>query len=286
MTPDYSHTPTYTLNIRGKLYQLASPKVMGIINVTPDSFFSGSRVSLPEQIAARASQMLEAGADMLDLGAYSTRPGAAEVSAEEEYSRLARGLEAIRRVAPEAIVSIDTFRADVAARCVREWEADIINDVSGGLLDARMPQVAAELSVPVVVMHMRGTPATMQSLTDYGEDSTSAIIAELAERIQVFRSAGVADVIADPGFGFAKTLEQNYALMNSMRLLKALDAPLLVGISRKSMIFKPLGITPAEALPGTIALNMAALERGAMILRVHDVKEAVQTVKIFQMLHD
>ena len=285
MIPDSSYTRAFTLSIRGRLYKLASPKVMGIINVTPDSFYSGSRVSFPGQIAARALQMIEAGADMLDLGAYSTRPGAAEVSAGEEYARLARGLEAIRRVAPGVIVSVDTFRSSVAARCVREWGADIINDVSGGLLDAGMPAVAADLGVPVVVMHMRGTPATMQSLTDYA-DAPAEIVAELAERINVFRSAGVADVIADPGFGFAKTPEQNYALMNNLRLMEALDAPILVGISRKSMIFKPLGITPAEALPGTIALNMAALERGAMILRVHDVKEAVQTVKIFNMLYD
>lgn len=221
---------------------------------------------------------------MLDLGGYSSRPGAPEVPEDEEYARLARGLEVIRRVAPQAIVSIDTFRAGVAERCVREWGADIINDISAGLLDERMAATAGRLQVPVILMHMRGTPATMQTLTEYA-DPLADTISELAERIRMFREQGVADIIADPGFGFAKTTEQNYRIMRGLREFACLECPLLVGISRKSMIFRPLGITADEALTGTIALNMAALEGGANILRVHDVKEAVETVKIYNLLH-
>ena len=274
---------TYTLNLRGRLYSLASPKVMAIINVTPDSFFPGSRTPDRTSIESRVETAIAQGADMLDIGGYSSRPGAPEVSEDEEYSRLASGLEIIRRKAPDAIVSVDTFRAGVARRCVLEWGADIINDISAGMLDPLMAPVAAELGTPVVLMHMRGTPATMQSLTDY-RDPVADVISELAERISIFRSHGVADVIADPGFGFAKTTEQNYRLMRHLEEFRALECPLLVGISRKSMIYRPLGITPSEALPGTTALNMASLLKGAAILRVHDVAEAVQTVKIFNLL--
>ncbi len=274
---------TYTLNLRGRLYSLASPKVMAIINVTPDSFFPGSRTPDRTSIECRVETAIAQGADMLDIGGYSSRPGAPEVSEDEEYSRLASGLEIIRRKAPDAIVSVDTFRAGVARRCVLEWGADIINDISAGMLDPLMAPVAAELGTPVVLMHMRGTPATMQSLTDY-RDPVADVISELAERISIFRSHGVADVIADPGFGFAKTTEQNYRLMRHLEEFRALECPLLVGISRKSMIYRPLGITPSEALPGTTALNMASLLKGAAILRVHDVAEAVQTVKIFNLL--
>lgn len=274
---------TYTLNLRGRLYSLASPKVMAIINVTPDSFFPDSRTPDRTSIESRVETAIAQGADMLDIGGYSSRPGAPEVSEDEEYSRLASGLEIIRRKAPDAIVSVDTFRAGVARRGVLEWGADIINDISAGMLDPLMAPVAAELSTPVVLMHMRGTPATMQSLTDY-RDPVADVISELAERISIFRSHGVADVIADPGFGFAKTTEQNYRLMRHLEEFRALECPLLVGISRKSMIYRPLGITPSEALPGTTALNMASLLKGAAILRVHDVAEAVQTVKIFNLL--
>lgn len=275
----------YTLNIRGRLYPLDVPKIMGIINITPDSFHAGSRTQDAQAIRTRVEQMLAEGADMLDLGGYSSRPGADNVSEQEEYDRLARALEVVRKIAPEAIVSIDTFRSGVARKCVQEWGADIVNDISGGLLDPDMAPVCGELGVPVVVMHMRGTPATMQTLTEYG-DVTADVITELAERLHIFRGQGVADVIADPGFGFAKTTEQNYQLLRHMRDLEILQAPLLVGISRKSMIYKPLGITPAEALPGTTALHMALLERGADILRVHDVAEARQAVNVYTLLHD
>ncbi len=275
---------TPVINLRGRLYDFSVPKVMGIVNVTPDSFYQGSRTAQADAVERRVMTMLEQGADMLDLGGYSSRPGAPEVPEDEEYARLARGLEVIRRVAPQAIVSIDTFRAGVAERCVREWGADIINDISAGLLDERMAATAGRLQVPVILMHMRGTPATMQTLTEYA-DPLADTISELAERIRMFREQGVADIIADPGFGFAKTTEQNYRIMRGLREFACLECPLLVGISRKSMIFRPLGITADEALTGTIALNMAALEGGANILRVHDVKEAVETVKIYNLLH-
>lgn len=279
----YTPRITHSINIKGRLYDLSSPKVMAIVNVTPDSFYAGSRTPDAAAIERRVEEALAQGADMLDLGGYSSRPGAEEVTEEEEYRRLASGLEIIRRIAPETIVSIDTFRAAVARRCVREWGADIINDISAGLLDPLMAPVAGELGVPVVLMHMRGTPATMQSMTEYAHP-VADVISELAARVSLFRSHGVADVIADPGFGFAKTVEQNYMLMRSLEEFEALECPLLVGVSRKSMIYKPLGITPADALPGTTALNMAALLKGASILRVHDVAEAVQTVKIFNLL--
>jgi len=279
-----SVTKSFAINLRGRLYSLEEPRVMGIVNVTPDSFYADSRTKTEADIERRVEMMLTQGADMLDLGGYSSRPGAAEVSVDEESRRLALGLKVVRRLAPEIPVSVDTFRSLVARRCVVDWDADIINDISGGLLDPQMASTVASLQVPAVVMHTRGTPATMQQLTHYAHP-VADVLAELAMRVSEFRRAGVADVIADPGFGFAKTVEQNYQLMASLREFRALEAPLLVGISRKSMIFKPLNITPAESLPGTITLNMAALERGASILRVHDVAEAVQTVKIFKMLH-
>lgn len=274
---------THSINIRGRLYDLSTPRVMAIVNVTPDSFYAGSRAPGPEAIKRRVEEALSQGADMLDLGGYSSRPGAAEVPEEEEYRRLASGLEIIRRIAPQTIVSIDTFRSAVARRCVDDWGAEIINDISAGMLDPLMAPTVAQLGAPVVLMHMRGTPATMQNLTDY-RHPVADVVSELAARISLFRSEGVADVIADPGFGFAKTTEQNYQLMRHLEEFEALECPLLVGISRKSMIYKPLGITPADALPGTTALNIAALLKGAAILRVHDVAEAVQTVKIFNLL--
>lgn len=269
--------------LRGRLYDFATPRVMAIVNLTPDSFYPGSRLTGRSNTARRIEEALEQGADILDLGGYSSRPGAAEVSADEEYSRLASGLEEARRLAPEAILSIDTFRAGVAERCVREWGADIVNDISGGLLDLRMAEVCGEFQVPVIVMHMRGTPATMQQFTDYA-DPVADTITELERRVHEFRSCGVADVIIDPGFGFAKTTEQNYEIMRHLDEFLIFEAPLLVGISRKSMIYKPLDITPDKALTGTVALNMAALSGGADILRVHDVKEAVETVKIHTLL--
>ena len=258
---------------------------MGIINVTPDSFYSGSRTQSHDDIALKSKKMLDEGADWLDLGAYSTRPGADDVTPAEEIERLRTGMRAIRSVAPDAIVSIDTFRADVARQAVEELGADMINDISGGLLDDDMPSTIAKLKVPYVLMHTRGTPATMQQLTDY-RDVTGDVLAELARRIDIFGMAGVNDIIVDPGFGFAKTVEQNYRLLRDLEAFHVLERPLLVGVSRKSMIYRTFGTTPDEALNGTTVTNTIALMAGASVLRVHDAKEAAEAVKIVELTYN
>ena len=273
----------FSLNIRGRLLEIDTPQVMGIVNVTPDSFYAGSRTATADSVSRRVETLLSEGADMLDIGAYSSRPGASEVSVEGEVERLEAGMSVIRAMAPEIPVSVDTFRASVAAEAIRNMGADIINDISGGDLDADMFRTVAELRVPYILMHMRGTPSTMQKLTEY-QDVTAEVIKSLSEKIKELRLLGVADIIADPGFGFAKTVEQNYALMRNLEsFVRLLDAPLLVGISRKSMITKALGISTEEALNGTTALNVIALERGAAILRVHDVKAAKEAVKLYNL---
>ncbi|MBQ7941547.1 MAG: dihydropteroate synthase [Muribaculaceae bacterium] len=251
---------------------------MGILNVTPDSFYNGSRYDKKTEIAARVHQIIDEGAKIIDIGGYSSRPGANEVSPEEEYERLALGLSVIRQEKPDAIISVDTFRADIARRCVEDWNIDIINDISGGILDNHMFDTVAELQVPYILMHMRGTPATMQHHTQYG-NVTEEVIKELNAKIDTLRQKGVNDIIIDPGFGFSKTVEQNYEMMNHLEYFQSFGMPLLVGISRKSMIYKALGITPETALNGTTVLNTIALMKGAHILRVHDVKEAVEAVK-------
>lgn len=266
----------FTLNIRGSLRTVSSPLVMGILNVTPDSFFASSRVDGEEALTRRVEEMLAEGADIIDIGGYSSRPGAAEVAESEEMARVERGVKAVRRVSADALVSVDTFRASVARRAVEEWGADIVNDISGGDLDPQMFATVARLGVPYVLMHMRGNPQTMQSLTDYA-DVTADVTASLHEKIRTLRLMGVADIIADPGFGFSKTLEQNYELFRHLPYMEQmLGCPLLVGISRKSMITRLCGVTPAEALPGTIALNTAAMLAGAAVVRVHDVAPTVQ----------
>lgn len=256
------------------------PRVMGIINVTPDSFYPGSRAG--DHAAEVARRMLADGADILDVGGYSTRPGAAEVSAREEYDRLAPALEQIRSVAPEAVISVDTFRADVARKVVLEFGVDIVNDIGGGTLDPDIIPAVAELGVPYVLMHMRGTPATMQQHTDYA-DVTAEVLSDLAFKTDACRLAGIHDVIVDPGFGFAKTVEQNYRLLADLDVLHELHAPVLAGISRKSMLCKPLGVTPPEAGEATVAIHPIALMNGADIIRVHDVLPAVQSVKLYQL---
>lgn len=273
----------YSLNLRGRLVTLERPWVMGIVNITPDSFYRGSRVTDEQTLIERVSQMLDEGADVLDLGACSTRPGSEQVSAQGEMERLQWALDIVRRLAPDAILSVDTYRADVARRCVEEWGVDIINDISGGTLDAAMFETVAQLRVPYVLMHMRGTPDTMSSLTDY-DDVTADVLQWMARRIDELRQMGVADVIADPGFGFAKTMEQNYEMLARLEAFHALDAPLLVGVSRKRMIYTPLGCMADEALNGTTIVNTMALERGAHILRVHDVRAAVEAVKLTALL--
>lgn len=275
----------YSLNIGGRLVEIDRPQVMGILNVTPDSFYSGSRCGVDEEVIRhRVRQMVAEGADMIDIGGYSSRSGADDISPEEEYSRLSTGLRIIHEEAPrEMIVSVDTFRASVARRCVEECGAHIINDISGGDLDSDMHATVAELHVPYILMHMRGTPATMSGLTQY-ECVTADVIKDLQAKAFHLRRLGVNDIIIDPGFGFSKTVEQNYEMMRDLGEFIAMDYPVLVGISRKSMIYRLLGTSPEEALNGTTALNTIAALSGAHILRVHDVKEAVEAVRIVEAL--
>lgn len=274
----------FSLNLKGRVVEYDRPAVMGILNVTPDSFYAGSRVTGADDLHRRIELMIAQGADILDVGGYSSRPGADDVSPEEEMARVRRGLEAIRRVSADIPVSVDTFRADVARHAVLDWGADIVNDISGGAIDSGMFPTVAELKVPYILMHMRGTPATMQTMTGY-EDVTADVVAELSGLMHQLELAGVADIIIDPGFGFAKTLDQNYELMRHLpQLASLLGKPVLVGISRKSMITKLLSVTADEALPGTVALNTFALLNGASILRVHDVEAAVQAVGIVSRL--
>lgn len=273
-----------TISLGGSLMNFPEPKIMGILNVTPDSFFAGSRKQSDDEIRDRVKEILAQGADIIDIGGYSSRPGADEVSAEEEYRRLETGLRVIRDLAPDAVVSVDTFRADVARRCVTEWGVQIVNDISGGYLDPDMWATVAELKCAYVLMHMRGTPSTMQSLTDY-DDVTADVISDLAHKVDALHKLGVANIILDPGFGFAKDVEQNYRMMNQLEEFSRLGLPVLVGISRKTMIWKPLGITPDESLSGTVALDTVAMMKGADIIRVHDVLPAVQTRKILSLIN-
>ena len=282
-----ARVPTYSLNCSGKLLTLESPKVMGILNATPDSFYAGSRMQTERELAERAQQILSEGGAIIDVGAYSTRPGAAVVSAEEEWERLANALQVVRREAPEAILSVDTFRAEIARRCVETFGVSIINDISGGDADAQMFDTVADLRVPYVLMHCQGTPQTMQQAPTY-KNVTAEVITDLSRKVRQLRQRGMRDIIIDPGFGFGKTLEHNYTLLRQLEDFRIFGLPLLIGVSRKSMITKPLGITPDEALNGTTALKAFALMKGAHILRVHDVKEAAEVVKLFSILssHD
>ncbi len=271
----------FTLNISGKLVKYDKPAVMGIVNVTPDSFYGGSRTFDSDAIKARVEKLVNDGADMIDIGAYSSRPGADDVTPDEELRRIEMGMEQIRRVAPEIPVSVDTFRASVAKESVKNLSVNIINDISGGDLDDKMFETVAELQVPYILMHMRGTPATMQSLTDYGKTGvTASVIQDLAIKVNKLALLGVNDIIVDPGFGFSKTLDQNYELLANLEAFRALECPVLVGVSRKSMITKFLGINSEDALNGTTVINVLALERGTEILRVHDVKAAAEAVKL------
>ena len=269
----------YTINVRGRLIDLSDPQVMGILNVTPDSFYAASRMETEGTIRQRARQIVEEGGTMIDVGAYSSRPGADDVSAEEEMERLRRGMKVLREEAPDVPVSIDTFRADVAKMAVEELGADIINDISGGELDREMFPTVTRLGVPYILMHMKGTPQTMQAAPHY-DDLMKEVMLYFAEKIQRLRDLGQKDIILDPGYGFAKTLEHNYELLQHQDMLQVFELPILVGFSRKSMIYKLLNCTPAEALNGTTVLNTLALTKGASILRVHDVKEAKEVVKI------
>lgn len=275
----------FTLSLRDRTLVLDRPQIMGIVNVTPDSFYSASRTFDVDSLEKKVEQMVSEGVDIFDIGAYSTRLGADDVSPEEELRRLQRGMEVVKRMAPNIPVSIDTFRANVARACVEEMGADIVNDVSGGTLDADMAATMGQLDVPYILMHMRGTPATMQQFTDYPGGVVADVVADLKAKMEHFREQGCRQVILDPGFGlFSKTLEQNYELMNGLTAFHELNAPLLVGISRKSMIFRLLGTSPAESLEGTTVLNTIAMLAGSHILRVHDVRAAVEARTILEEL--
>ena len=272
------NTPRY-INVNGRLMDLSEPQVMGILNVTPDSFYAGSRAETEQDIIRRLHQIMDEGASIVDIGGYSSRPDAEHISAEEEMNRLRNGLEIIRKHRPEVVVSVDTFRADVARMCVEEYGAAIINDISAGQMDGQMFTTIARLGVPYIIMHMKGTPQDMQVNPQYGH-FLKEVFYYFSEKVQRLRDLGVKDIIIDPGFGFGKTLEHNYELMNHLEEFSLFELPLLVGVSRKSMIHKLLDITPQEALNGTTVLNSVALLKGADILRVHDVKEAVESVRI------
>lgn len=271
-----------TINCRGRLLDLSQPKVMAIVNLTPDSFYSESRCPSVGDALRRVDVALSQGADIIDFGACSTRPGAQVVDAHEEWRRLEPILVAARRKYPDAVISIDTFRSQIAEQSVSEG-ADIINDISAGAIDDKMFSTVGRLQVPYVLMHMRGTPATMQQFATYG-NVTAEVMSELSLQLRRLTDCGVHDVIIDPGFGFAKTLEQNYELFAHLSDFAVFDKPLLVGISRKSMIYNLLKIKPEDSLNATTALNMMALQAGASILRVHDVAEALQVVKIHKAL--
>ena len=277
-----AENPLY-INVGNHLMDLRRPRVMGILNVTPDSFYAGCRVSDAEALASRVDSIRREGADIIDVGACSTRPGSPSATEREEWERLEPALACIRERWPEAVVSVDTFRSSIARRSVEEYGAAIINDVSGGTIDSDMFETVASLKVAYVLMHMRGTPADMQTLTDY-EDVSADVLGSLMFRAAELRRLGVCDIILDPGFGFAKTVEQNYRLFSDLQAFAATGYAILVGISRKSMLWRPLGLTPEEVLPATVALNMAALQGGASILRVHDVAAARQTVEVYELL--
>lgn len=275
--------PHYTLNLRGKLVDLQRPWVMGILNVTPDSFYADSRTPMaePNRIAERVEKMLREGVDIIDVGAYSSRSGADDISPLEEMKRLEVALAVVRNVAPEVYVSVDTFRADVARQCVEHFGVDVINDISGGVLDKSMPKVVAKLGVPYIVMHMQGNPETMQQSPAY-DDVVAEVLEFLARQQQRFFEAGGKDVIIDPGFGFGKTLLHNYRLMDRLEDFHELQAPILVGVSRKSMIYKLLETNAEESLNGSTVLHTLALMKGAHLLRVHDVKAAVEARSLLE----
>ncbi|HYF70781.1 MAG TPA: dihydropteroate synthase [Ohtaekwangia sp.] len=271
-----------TLNICGRLVDLSIPRIMGILNVTPDSFYDGGRYQSEDDILKQTEKMLTEGATFIDVGAYSSRPGAKDVSLDDEKKSALRAVKAISKWFPDAIISVDTFRSEVARACISEG-ATLVNDVSGGELDPLMFSAIAELKVPYIIMHMRGTPQTMASLTQY-DHLMKEIVDHFHAKIASLHAMDVSDIIVDPGFGFSKTVPQNFELLRHFDYLKILGKPLLAGLSRKSMVWRTLEISPEEALPGTTALHAAALLKGATILRVHDVKEAIQTVKLISYL--
>jgi len=272
------------MNCEGKLIDLSTPKVMGILNITPDSFYDGGKNNSEQTVLDKVQKMLADGATFIDIGAYSSKPNAEFVSEADELLRIIPIIELLVKVFPDILISVDTFRSEVAKASI-ESGASIINDIASGNLDAKMMKTVAKYNVPYIMMHMKGNPKTMQSLANY-EDILKEMLFYFSEKVNEARSLGINDLIIDPGFGFAKTLEQNFEVMNKLELFQMLDLPLLSGISRKSMIYKTLGTTPQEALNGTTFLNTVSLMKGAKILRVHDVKEAVECVKLYGSLHN
>ena len=275
-------SPIY-MNVKGRLLDLSTPQVMGILNVTPDSFYSDSRMQTEKDIADRAQQIIDEGASIIDIGAYSSRANAEHISAEEEMNRLRTGLEILNRNHPDAVISVDTFRAEVAEQCVKEYGVAMINDISAGEMDNRMFATVAELGVPYIMMHMQGTPQNMQNEPHY-DNLMKEVFLYFATKVQQLRDLGVKDIILDPGFGFGKTLEHNYELMAHLDEFSVFELPLLVGVSRKSMIYKLVGGTPQDSLNGTTVLDTVALMKGAHILRVHDVREAVEAVRMTEKI--
>lgn len=272
----------FTLNCKGRLLCAETPVVMGILNITPDSFYEGSRFENTDSVIQRAGEMIREGATILDIGGQSSRPGASGISAEEEWNRIETPIRSVRKKFPEIFISVDTYYASVAKAAV-EAGADIVNDISAGKVDGDMVSIVAKLNVPFVAMHMKGTPSNMQEQTAY-KDLLGDIIDYFSERIQCFQKAGIKDVIIDPGFGFAKTIEQNFQLLSRLESLEIFELPVLTGLSRKSMIYKTLGISPEEALNGSSVLHTIALMKGVKIIRSHDVKEAVECIKLTQKL--
>ena len=271
------------INVNGSLLDLSVPCVMGILNITPDSFYAGSRMQTEAEITARAQQILDEGAGIIDIGAYSSRPNAENVSSHEEMERLRMGLEILRKTQPGAVISVDTFRADVARMCVEEYGVAIINDIAAGEMDADMFRTVAELNVPYIMMHMQGTPQNMQQHPHY-DNLLKEVFLYFAQKVQQLRDMGMKDIILDTGFCFGKSVEHNYELLAHLEEFRIFELPLLVGVSRKSMIYRLLGNTPQDALNGTTVLDTICLLKGADILRVHDVREAVETVKIVEAM--
>ena len=271
-----------TINYKGQLVDLSSPKVMGILNVTPDSFYNGAHYKDEKDILLQVEKMLKEGATFIDIGAYSSRPNAKHINEDEELKRIIPIVELILKQFPDILISIDTFRSNVAKHCI-EIGACMINDISAGQIDNNMMATVASLNVPYIMMHMKGTPQTMQQYTNY-DNLVKDILFYFSEKIAEARQLGIVDLIIDPGFGFAKTIEQNYQLLNKLELFKMTELPILVGFSRKSMIYKILNSSAAEALNGTTTLNTIALQKGAKILRVHDVKEAMECIKLMSFL--
>ena len=269
------------MNLSGRELDLSVPQVMAILNVTDDSFYAGSRNMEERAISERVVQAIEEGATIIDVGGYSTRPGAKDISLEEEWQRVERGLKCIRYISEDIAISVDTFRSGVVERAVALVGDIIVNDISAGEADTRMVDVVAHHKLPYIAMHMRGTPQTMQSMTQYEEGICESVCRYFTQRVEFLRQKGVDDIILDPGFGFAKSVEQNFELLGGLSSLSALGYPVLAGLSRKSMIYRALDITPEESLAGTVALNWEALRQGASILRVHDVREAKQVIELY-----